>query len=114
MALTADAKEELSHLEVNRPSARKAEASAMLRFAGGLHLVGGQVVVEAELDHGGDEHESHEGCEGAVLLGPEEPRGEQGEAVGAEVHDAHADRDHAAPGEPGRQTGASGHHPPSL
>ena len=50
MALTADAKEELSHLEVTRPSARKAEASAMLRFAGGLHLVGGQVVVEAELD----------------------------------------------------------------
>ena len=50
MALTADAKEELSHLEVTRPSARKAEASAMLRFAGGLHLVAGQVVVEAELD----------------------------------------------------------------
>ena len=50
MALTADAKEELSHLEVTRPSARKAAASAMLRFAGGLHLVAGQVVVEAELD----------------------------------------------------------------
>lgn len=50
MALTADAKEELSHLEVSRPSARKAEAAAMLRFAGGLHLVGGRVVIEAELD----------------------------------------------------------------
>ncbi|MGY5764473.1 DNA-binding protein WhiA [Brachybacterium sp. DNPG3] len=50
MALTGDAKEELSHLEVTRPSARKAEAAAMLRFAGGLHLVAGQVVVEAELD----------------------------------------------------------------
>lgn len=50
MALTADAKEELSHLEVTRPSARKAEAAAMLRFAGGLHLVAGHVVVEAELD----------------------------------------------------------------
>src|SRR5699024_8067303 len=50
MALTGDAKEELSHLEVNRPSARKAEAAAILRFAGGLHLVGGRVVVEAELD----------------------------------------------------------------
>ena len=48
MALTADAKEELSHLEVNRPSARKAEASAMLRFAGGLHLVGGRIVVEVK------------------------------------------------------------------
>lgn len=50
MALTADAKEELSHLEITRPSARKAEAAAMLRFAGGLHLVAGRVVVEAELD----------------------------------------------------------------
>lgn len=50
MALTAEAKEELSHLEITRPSARKAEAAAMLRFAGGLHLVGGQVVIEAELD----------------------------------------------------------------
>ncbi|ATG52153.1 DNA-binding protein WhiA [Brachybacterium vulturis] len=50
MALTGEAKEELSHLEVSRPSARKAEAAAMLRFAGGLHLVAGRVVVEAELD----------------------------------------------------------------
>jgi DNA-binding protein WhiA len=50
MALTGDAKEELSHLEVTRPSARKAEAAAMLRFAGGLHLVAGRVVAEAELD----------------------------------------------------------------
>lgn len=50
MALTGDAKEELSHLQVTRPSARKAEAAAMLRFAGGLHLVAGRVVVEAELD----------------------------------------------------------------
>jgi DNA-binding protein WhiA len=50
MALTGDAKEELSHLEVTRPSARTAEAAAMLRFAGGLHLVAGRVVVEAELD----------------------------------------------------------------
>src|SRR5690625_1468670 len=50
MALTGDAKEELSHLEITRPSARKAEAAATLRFAGGLHLVAGRVVVEAELD----------------------------------------------------------------
>src|SRR5699024_4855328 len=50
MALTGEAKEELSRLEVSRPSARKAEAAAMLRFAGGLHLVAGRVVVEAELD----------------------------------------------------------------
>jgi DNA-binding protein WhiA len=50
MALTGEAKEELAHLEVTRPSARKAEAAAMLRFAGGLHLQGGQVVIEVELD----------------------------------------------------------------
>lgn len=50
MALTGQAKEEMSHLEVARPSARKAEAAAMLRFAGGLHLVAGQIVIEAELD----------------------------------------------------------------
>lgn len=50
MALTGDVKEELSHLAVTRPSARKAEVSAMLRFAGGLHLQGGRIVVEAELD----------------------------------------------------------------
>ena len=31
---------------------RRAETAAMLRFAGGLHLVAGRVVVEAELDHG--------------------------------------------------------------
>ncbi len=50
MALTSEAKEELSHLEITRPSARKAEAAAMLRFAGGLQLVAGKIVVEAELD----------------------------------------------------------------
>ncbi|MCL6423378.1 DNA-binding protein WhiA [Brachybacterium sp. JHP9] len=50
MALTTDAKEELARLEVTRPSARKAEAAAMLRFAGGLHLQGGRIVIEAELD----------------------------------------------------------------
>lgn len=51
MALTGDVKEELARLEVSRPSARKAEAAAMLRFAGGLHLVAGKIAVEAELDH---------------------------------------------------------------
>jgi DNA-binding protein WhiA len=50
MALTGEAKEELAHLDVGRPSARKAEVAAMLRFAGGLHMQGGHIVVEAELD----------------------------------------------------------------
>ena len=37
---------------VTKPCCRKAEVSAMLRFAGGLHIVGGRIVVEAELDTG--------------------------------------------------------------
>ncbi len=50
MAMTARVKDELSRLEVTKPCCRKAEVSATLRFAGGLHIVGGQIVVEAELD----------------------------------------------------------------
>ncbi len=50
MALTADVKEELSHLEVKKSSVRKAEVSALLRFAGGLHIISGRIVVEAEVD----------------------------------------------------------------
>jgi cell division protein WhiA len=50
MALTALVKDELSRLQVTKPCCRKAEVSAMLRFAGGLHIVGGRIVVEAELD----------------------------------------------------------------
>ncbi|MDQ6650713.1 MAG: DNA-binding protein WhiA [Actinomycetota bacterium] len=52
MAMTAAVKDELSRLTVTKPCCRKAEMSAMLRFAGGLHLVSGRVVVEAELDTG--------------------------------------------------------------
>ena len=50
MAMTAKVKDELSRLEVTKPCCRKAEVSTMLRFAGGLHIIGGQIVVEAELD----------------------------------------------------------------
>jgi cell division protein WhiA len=50
MAMTAKVKDELSRLEVTKPCYRKAEVSTMLRFAGGLHIIGGQIVVEAELD----------------------------------------------------------------
>jgi len=52
MAMTAAAKDELSRVVVTKPCCRKAEVSAILRFAGGLHLVGGRIVVEAELDTG--------------------------------------------------------------
>ena len=57
MAMTAAVKDELSRLSVTKPCCRKAEMAALLRFAGGLHLVGGNnahpsIVIEAELDAG--------------------------------------------------------------
>ncbi len=52
MAMTAAVKDELSRLDVVKPCCRKAELAALLRFAGGIHLVNGRVVVEAELDTG--------------------------------------------------------------
>jgi DNA-binding protein WhiA len=52
MAMTATVKDELSRVAVSKVSARKAEVSALLRFAGGLHIVAGRVIVEAELDTG--------------------------------------------------------------
>lgn len=50
MAMTAKVKDELARLPVTRTCCRKAEVSTMLRFAGGLHIVGGRIVIEAELD----------------------------------------------------------------
>ncbi|MBK6887688.1 MAG: DNA-binding protein WhiA [Tetrasphaera sp.] len=50
MAMTASVKDELSRLEVTKTCCRKAEVAALLRFAGGLHIVGGRIVVEAEVD----------------------------------------------------------------
>lgn len=52
MAMTAAVKSEISQLPVTRTCCRKAEVSAVLRFAGGLHLVSGRIVIEAELDTG--------------------------------------------------------------
>jgi DNA-binding protein WhiA len=52
MAMTSAVKDELARVELNKTCCRKAEVSALLRFAGGLHLVAGQIVVEAELDAG--------------------------------------------------------------
>ena len=52
MAMTAAVKDELSRVAVVKSSARKAEVATLLRFAGGLHIVAGRVVVEAELDTG--------------------------------------------------------------
>src|SRR5487761_1154165 len=52
MAMTGVVKDELSRVTVIKPCCRKAEVSTLLRFAGGLHLAEGRVVIEAELDTG--------------------------------------------------------------
>ena len=50
MALTADVKAELMRLRDPRPTARVAELTTILRFAGGLHSIANRMAVEAELD----------------------------------------------------------------
>jgi len=52
MSLTSAVKDELARVRVEKMSARKAEVAATLRFAGGLHIISGRIVVEAELDAG--------------------------------------------------------------
>ncbi len=50
MAMTSSVKDELSRVAINKPCCRKAEVSAILRFAGGLHITSGKIAVEVELD----------------------------------------------------------------
>jgi DNA-binding protein WhiA len=50
LALTADVKEELTKIEVGKTTVRAAELATILRFSGGLHLIGGRIAVESELD----------------------------------------------------------------
>jgi DNA-binding protein WhiA len=52
MSLTRSVKDELARLRVDKTCCRKAELSATLRFAGGLHIISGRIVVEAEVDTG--------------------------------------------------------------
>jgi len=52
VAMTGVVKDELSRVTILKPCCRKAEVSTLLRFAGGLHLAGGRIVIEAELDTG--------------------------------------------------------------
>lgn len=52
MAMTQQVKAELATLTVTKPESRRAELVATLRFSGGLHLVSGKIVIEAELDTG--------------------------------------------------------------
>src|SRR5215203_4030871 len=42
----------LANTTITKSCCRKAEVSSILRFAGGLHIVSGRIVVEAELDTG--------------------------------------------------------------
>ena len=46
MAMTAQVKAELASTKVTKSCCRKSEVSSMLRFAGGLHIVSGRIVVE--------------------------------------------------------------------
>lgn len=48
--MTSAVKDELTRLAVTKPCCRKAEVSALLRFAGGLHLASGKILIEVELD----------------------------------------------------------------
>ena len=50
MAMTSSLKDELTRLPITKPCCRKAEVSALVRFAGGLHIAAGKIVVEVELD----------------------------------------------------------------
>ena len=53
MALTPDVKAEIAAVPVTKPAVRRAEVASLLRFAGGLHVAGGKIIVEADLDTGG-------------------------------------------------------------
>ncbi|KWZ72622.1 MAG: DNA-binding protein WhiA [Winkia neuii] len=50
MSLTSDMKSELAKVVLDTPAEKHAELAAMLRFAGGLHLVSRRIVIEAEVD----------------------------------------------------------------
>lgn len=50
MSLTSDMKQELCQVRLTRVAEQQAEIATTIRFAGGLHLVSGRVVIEAELD----------------------------------------------------------------
>jgi len=50
--MTEAVKDELSRVTITKSCCRRAEVAAALRFSGGLHIVAGHVVVEAELEAG--------------------------------------------------------------
>ncbi|MEK0306636.1 DNA-binding protein WhiA [Bifidobacterium favimelis] len=50
MALLDDVKSELAAIDNEAPAAKKAQAAAMIRFGGGLHIIQRHIVVEAQFD----------------------------------------------------------------
>ena len=52
MAMTQQVKAELATIKVTKPCCRRSEVASMLRFAGGIHIVSGRIVVEVEFDTG--------------------------------------------------------------
>src|SRR5690625_3708945 len=52
MAMTGVVQDGVGGLVIRKPCGRKAEVTTILRFTGGLHLVSGRIVIEAELDTG--------------------------------------------------------------
>ncbi|WP_448850809.1 DNA-binding protein WhiA [Corynebacterium sp. 335C] len=52
MALTSNVKDELARVAVSQDDVRKSEVASLLRFAGGLHVVAGRIVLEAEVASG--------------------------------------------------------------
>lgn len=52
MSMTVEVKDELARVKPARLQEMRAEVAAIVRFAGGLHIVAGSVVVESELDTG--------------------------------------------------------------
>ena len=70
MSLTVTVKDELARVVPGPMPQRRAEVASMLRFAGGLHIVSGQIVVEAELDHGGAVRRLHRELKDLYSLEP--------------------------------------------
>lgn len=50
ISVTTAVKEELARVPERRASVRSSELTAILRFAGGLHLISGRIALEVELD----------------------------------------------------------------
>lgn len=50
MSLTSELKSELARYKPGSVAQARAESAVLLRFAGGLHIVGGRILVEAEVD----------------------------------------------------------------